>query len=87
MFVNNYNNKLYLQLQPPPGWSFTPTEISISVDGVTDFCSKGTDINFIFNGFGIAGKVIKCTHMFNSLYPVLNSRLKVWEQVKAVLKE
>lgn len=45
-------------MEPPPGWSFTPNKIDISVDGKSDLCSKGKDINFVFKGFGIAGKVL-----------------------------
>lgn len=45
-----------MQLSPPPGWSFTPKEIKLNIDG-TDPCSKGKDINFVFEGFGIAGQV------------------------------
>lgn len=52
---NFINGKL--QLDPPPGWSFKPTEISVTVDGKNDLCSKGTDINFEFKGFGITGRV------------------------------
>lgn len=29
----------------------------MSVDGVSDACSRGEDINFVFRGFGITGKV------------------------------
>ncbi|KAF5281651.1 hypothetical protein FQA39_LY17749 [Lamprigera yunnana] len=47
----------WLKLQPPPGWSFNPTEVSLSIDGSTDLCSIGKDINFVFQGFGITGKV------------------------------
>lgn len=47
-----------LQVNPPPGWSFEPTEIPINVDGETDACSKNEDINFLFKGFGLSGKVV-----------------------------
>lgn len=45
------------QVEPPPGWSFEPTEVKLNVDGSTDICSQGKDINFIFKGFGITGRV------------------------------
>lgn len=44
-------------MDPPRGWSFEPTEILLVVDGTTDACSEGKDINFTFKGFGITGKV------------------------------
>lgn len=47
-----------LKVHPPPGWSFEPSQVDLLVDGVTDQCSTGQDINFAFNGFGITGKVI-----------------------------
>ncbi|KAH9635740.1 hypothetical protein HF086_013848 [Spodoptera exigua] len=47
-----------LKVHPPAGWSFEPSEVNLSVDGTTDRCSAGQDINFAFNGFGITGRVI-----------------------------
>ncbi|XP_059054795.1 BOS complex subunit NOMO1 [Achroia grisella] len=47
-----------LKVHPPPGWSFEPSQVELHIDGETDQCSTGQDINFSFNGFGIAGKVI-----------------------------
>lgn len=47
------------QLEPPPGWSFTPTRVDLVVDGVSDLCSQGKDIDFNFKGFGITGKVCR----------------------------
>lgn len=32
--------------------------MELLVDGATDQCSSGQDINFSFNGFGITGRVI-----------------------------
>lgn len=46
-----------IKVDPPRGWSFDPTEVLLNVDGTTDACSQGKDINFIFKGFGITGKV------------------------------
>ncbi|XP_060516095.1 BOS complex subunit NOMO3 [Cylas formicarius] len=45
-----------LQLSPPPGWTLTPKEVQLNIDGRDD-CSLGKDINFVFKGFGITGKV------------------------------
>lgn len=48
-----------LKLEPPIGWSFEPTEVAVNIgNSKTDLCSSGKDINFIFKGFGITGKVI-----------------------------
>lgn len=48
---------LIYQVDPPRGWSFEPTEVTLNVDGITDDCSQGKDINFTFKGFGITGRV------------------------------
>ncbi|KAJ8945589.1 hypothetical protein NQ314_009109 [Rhamnusium bicolor] len=57
-FVPLYDKgELLLELSPPPGWSFEPKQVALSVDGMSDLCSQGKDINFIFQGFGITGKV------------------------------
>ncbi|KAL1492503.1 hypothetical protein ABEB36_010747 [Hypothenemus hampei] len=56
-FIPLYDKgELKLELSPPPGWSFTPRQILLKIDG-TDPCSQGKDINFKFEGFGITGKV------------------------------
>ena len=34
-----------------------PQSIQLHIDGKTDECSKGEDINFQFTGFGVVGKV------------------------------
>ncbi|CAH0724463.1 unnamed protein product, partial [Brenthis ino] len=47
-----------LKIHPPAGWSFEPSEVELNIDGETDQCSTGHDINFAFNGFGITGRVI-----------------------------
>ncbi|XP_045770165.1 nodal modulator 1 [Maniola jurtina] len=47
-----------LRVHPPAGWSFEPSEVELLIDGETDQCSTGEDINFVFNGFGITGRVI-----------------------------
>ncbi|KOC70780.1 Nodal modulator 2 [Habropoda laboriosa] len=57
-FLPLYDKGEYvLKVDPPRGWSFEPTEVVLNVDGATDACSQGKDINFTFKGFGITGKV------------------------------
>lgn len=34
-----------------------PTNVELYVDGVSDICTKGGDINFVFTGFSVNGKV------------------------------
>jgi hypothetical protein len=47
-----------LKVEPPPGWTFEPQTVELSIDGKTDRCSLGEDINFVFTGFGVVGKVV-----------------------------
>uniref|UniRef100_A0A8C8ZI42 Nodal modulator 1 n=1 Tax=Prolemur simus TaxID=1328070 RepID=A0A8C8ZI42_PROSS len=47
-----------LKIEPPLGWSFEPTTVELYVDGVNDICTKGEDINFVFTGFSVNGKVL-----------------------------
>ncbi|NXS18565.1 NOMO2 protein, partial [Mystacornis crossleyi] len=35
-----------------------PTSVDIHVDGINDICTKGGDINFVFTGFSVNGKVL-----------------------------
>jgi hypothetical protein len=56
---------IVLQIEPPAGWSFEPKEVILNVDGTTDYCSQGKDINFVFKGFAITGKV---STVFSSLH-------------------
>lgn len=46
-----------LKISPPPGWSFEPEEVKLNFNGQTDICSLGENVNFVFKGFGITGKV------------------------------
>lgn len=46
-----------LKISPPPGWSFEPEQFDINFDGKNDICSQGKDVNFVFKGFGITGKI------------------------------
>ncbi|KZC07453.1 Nodal modulator 3 [Dufourea novaeangliae] len=57
-FLPLYDKGEYvLKVDPPRGWSFDPMEVLLNVDGATDACSQGKDINFTFKGFGITGRV------------------------------
>lgn len=47
-----------LKVEPPQGWSFDPVSVDLHIDGKTDRCTKGEDINFIFTGFTLFGKVV-----------------------------
>nr|XP_020828069.1 nodal modulator 2 isoform X4 [Phascolarctos cinereus] len=47
-----------LKIEPPLGWSFEPTTVDLHVDGINDICTKGGDINFVFTGFSVNGKVL-----------------------------
>ncbi|XP_028401177.1 nodal modulator 1-like [Dendronephthya gigantea] len=47
-----------LKVEPPQGWSFDPLSVDLHIDGTTDKCTKGEDINFIFTGFTMSGKVV-----------------------------
>ncbi|XP_078097035.1 BOS complex subunit NOMO1 isoform X2 [Mustelus asterias] len=47
-----------LKIEPPLGWSFEPTNVDLHVDGINDICTKGEDINFVFTGFSVSGKVL-----------------------------
>ena len=46
-----------LKVSPPAGWAFKPDSVELKIDGTTDKCSLGQDINFLFTGFGVIGKV------------------------------
>lgn len=46
-----------LRIEAPDGWLFDPMEISFNFDGENDICSTQVDINFVFKGFSIFGKV------------------------------
>lgn len=57
-FIPLYDKGDYvLKVIPPPGWSFEPEQVPVRFDGTSDICSQGKDVNFIFKGFGITGRV------------------------------
>ncbi len=47
-----------LKATPPRGWKVEPSEFELEIDGESDQCSKGQDMNFEFIGFGITGSVL-----------------------------
>lgn len=47
-----------LQVSSPMGWNFEPSEVAVSVDGTSDLCSLGVDINFVLQGFAVTGQVM-----------------------------
>ena len=47
-----------IKVESSSGWSFRPESIEITVDGVTDPCSLGKDINFVFSGVSVSGRVV-----------------------------
>jgi len=47
-----------IKVSPPLGWKFSPSSVTIDIDGVSDFCSTNVDINFVFDGFGVVGRVL-----------------------------
>ncbi|XP_046686817.1 LOW QUALITY PROTEIN: nodal modulator 1-like [Homalodisca vitripennis] len=54
-FLPLYDKGEYiLKVAPPLGWNFEPAEVTINVDGETDSCSLGIDINFVLQGFAVA---------------------------------
>lgn len=47
-----------LKVDPPPGWVFEPPSVDLHIDGTTDPCSTAKDIDFVFKGFSVVGKVV-----------------------------
>lgn len=47
-----------MKIEPPQGWSFEPSSVSLHIDGTSDPCSLNQDINFVFKGFTLTGQVI-----------------------------
>jgi len=47
-----------IKVSPPLGWKFSPSSVTIEIDGVSDQCSTNVDINFVFDGFGVVGRVV-----------------------------
>lgn len=58
-FIPIYDKGEYvIKVVSPNGWSFKPSSFPVNIDRETDWCSQGKDINFVFQGFSINGKVI-----------------------------
>ncbi|XP_064407676.1 BOS complex subunit NOMO1-like isoform X2 [Halichondria panicea] len=47
-----------LKVDAPQGWKTEPSEVHVTVDGETDLCSRGEDINFQLLGFSVFGQVV-----------------------------
>ena len=47
----------------PPCHCAEPTAVELYVDGVSDICTKGGDINFVFTGFSVNGKVWRLSRL------------------------
>jgi len=47
-----------IKVESEAGWNFSPAEQSVHVDGSTDACSNGQDLNFQFVGLTIGGAVL-----------------------------
>ena len=47
-----------VRVMPPAGWTFSPDQIMLDIDGTSDPCSRGEDLNFIFQGFTVSGHVV-----------------------------
>lgn len=58
-------------MSPPSGWSFDPEEVSVKIDGETDACSQGKDINFHFKGFAVIGKVSIKAYVSNGIIIII----------------
>ena len=48
----------FAQVVSPEGWSFDPSAVPVNIDKVNDECTLAKDINFVFSGFSVSGKVI-----------------------------
>ena len=46
-----------LTIEGPLGWSFEPKEYQIVVNEGDNECNGGKDLNFVFTGFSLSGKV------------------------------
>lgn len=76
---------LIIKVVSPNGWSFKPSSFPVNIDRETDWCSQGKDINFVFQGFSINGKVTcsRCCSCNTSLLnvPVTFRLLVMGDQV------
>ena len=49
---------IFQVISAPDGWDFLPNEVIVDVDGKSDICSLGQDINFEFIGYKLKGKIL-----------------------------
>ena len=49
---------MFQVISAPDGWDFLPNEVIVDVDGKSDICSLGQDINFEFIGYKLKGKIL-----------------------------
>lgn len=57
-FIPLYDHGNYtIRIDAPKGWTFEPNEFHFYFDGNTDICSTQSDVNFVFQGFALLGKV------------------------------
>lgn len=75
-----------IQVEPPVGWQFEPTKVALHIDGTTDPCSQGKDINFYFKGFSIIGKVLSQGSKEGPVGVTINLKAKGQDKVLAETK-
>eukprot|EP00096_Caligus_rogercresseyi_P010264 TRINITY_DN3679_c0_g2_i1.p1 TRINITY_DN3679_c0_g2~~TRINITY_DN3679_c0_g2_i1.p1 ORF type:complete len:1095 (+),score=317.77 TRINITY_DN3679_c0_g2_i1:50-3334(+) len=46
-----------LKIKLPPSWETEPSEITVAIDGVSDPCTTNKDLDFVFKGFAISGRI------------------------------
>lgn len=90
-FIPLYDKGEYiLKIEPPVGWHFEPKEVYLNFDGANDPCSKANDINFMFRGFAIYGKVFCNLFLIDYklvLFSLYTLQLFYRSSVKIVLKD
>eukprot|EP00741_Cyanophora_paradoxa_P017414 tig00020965_g16823.t1 len=56
-FLPVYDKGQYLvKVEGPDGWAFEPGQVSVTI-GDDNMCNDGKDINFLFTGFTLSGRV------------------------------
>ncbi|KRX96984.1 Phosphatidylinositide phosphatase SAC1 [Trichinella pseudospiralis] len=71
-----------LKLSAPEGWNFVPDHVNLNIDGLTDPCSKHEDINFLFLGFSVTGKV----KVLNSPAEITDCAVSLMNSAKEVIE-
>ncbi|KRZ56095.1 Nodal modulator 1, partial [Trichinella nativa] len=71
-----------LKLSAPEGWNFAPDHVNLNIDGLTDPCSKHEDINFLFLGFSVTGKV----KVLNSPAEITDCTVSLMNSAKEVIE-